>query len=96
MQRKSRSLFVALCVILCLSVAGLAQQACQPTPNITVGWDVMTWHSVKDNFGHYVADQFIGLDVAVVNGTNDTLIVNAFQFCPDQSTMVRLTTDAPW
>jgi hypothetical protein len=84
-----------LLAIVCAGVPGFAQQNCQSLNDVTVAWDVMPWHLVKDNFGHYIANQFIGLDVAVVNRTNDTLIVNAFQFCPNQMTTVRLTTASP-
>ena len=69
---------------------------CPSGVSATIAWNVLPWKIVKDNFGHYVANKYVAVDVAVNNCTDQTLILNAFQFHTQVVpgvTRIDLTTD---
>ena len=77
------------------SAFGQPQNPATPPPNancpansqgqVEIGWSVLPWKIVKDNFGHYVANKYFGVDLAIHNQSTCALIVNTFIFYPPGS-----------
>lgn len=85
-QESSGDLMPSPDVVIELAKAGASEEvlaAILDGPEVYIGWSVMPSKIVRDNYGQYVTNKYFGIEVAIANRTQKSIIVTALEFCHD-------------